>query len=264
MRDIGLVKYDEPYQRLFNQGTIIAQKAKMSKSRGNVITPDTYVDALGADVVRTYLMFLGPWDQGGEWSDAGINGMARWLNRVWELTQKNTVHLSDSTELSKIDRDMLRVTNKTVKRVAEDLDKFKFNTAIAALMEMSNYMGKVYEESSLGIKVWEDAIEKLLLLLAPVAPHITEELWERSGHSYSIHNHLIPDWDEGLAQDEEITLVVQINGKLRDRIQVPSGLNESDAENAARASEKVIPYLDGKTVQQFIYVPERLVNFVVN
>ena len=145
-----------------------------------------------------------------------------------------------------------------------DLDKFKFNTAIAALMEMSNYMGKVYEESSLGIKVWEDAIEKLLLLLAPVAPHITEELWERSGHSYSIHNHLIPDWDEGLAQDEEITLVVQINGKLRDRIQVPSGLNESDAENAARASEKVIPYLDGKTVQQFIYVPERLVNFVVN
>ena len=264
MRDIGLVKYDEPYQRLFNQGTIIAQKAKMSKSRGNAITPDTYVENFGADVVRTYLMFLGPWDQGGEWSDAGINGMARWLNRIWELAQRSTTHLSESADISKIDRDLLRVTNKTVRRVVEDIDKFKFNTALAALMEMSNYMGRISEELDRSAKVWEDAIEKLLLLLAPVAPHITEELWERSGRSYSIHSQLIPDWNEDLARDEEITLIVQINGKLRDRIKVPSGLDESDAEAAARASERVTVYLEGKTVRQFIYVPERLINFVVN
>ena len=263
LRDLGLVDYDEPYLRLFNQGTIIADHRKMSKSRGNVVTPDPYVQELGADVVRTYLMFLGPWDQGGDWSDAGINGMARWLNRVWDLANRDTAALGQKPTEDEAVRSLLRMTHKTIKKVEDDGERFKFNTALASMMELTNYLGKAWDEGNVDTAAWQDAIEMLLLLLAPIAPHITEELWERTGHAYSIHNQALPEWDEELARDEEITLVVQVNGRVRDRIQVPADIGEEDAKKLAMESHRVQPHLEGKEVRQVIYVPGRLVNVVV-
>jgi len=263
LRDLGIVHYDEPYQRLFNQGTIIANNQKMSKSRGNVVTPDPYVQEFGADVVRTYLMFLGPWDQGGEWSDTALNGMARWLNRVWDISQRDVSVLQEQPASQESDRGLLRMTHKTIKRVEDDLERFKFNTALAAMMELTNYMGKVWDNGAVVADTWQSAIEKLLLLLAPIAPHITEELWERTGHPYSIHGQLMPQWDEKLAMDDEITMVVQVNGKVRDRIQVAADISEQNAKRLAMESLAVQPHLDGKQVRQIVYVPGRLVNVVV-
>ena len=263
LRDLGLVEFDEPYLRLFNQGIIIADHQKMSKSRGNVITPDPYVQDLGADVVRTYLMFLGPWDQGGDWSDSGINGMARWINRVWDLAQRDASTLDAQPADDEAVRTLIRTTHKTVKKVVGDLERFKFNTALAAMMEMTNHMSRAWDEGGIDSDSWRDAVVKLLLLLAPIAPHVTEELWERTGRLYSIHNQLLPSWDEELARDEEITLVVQVNGRVRDRIQAPASIEEEEARKLALESARVRPYLEGTEVRQVVYVPGRLVNLVV-
>ncbi|MDE2860039.1 MAG: leucine--tRNA ligase [Chloroflexota bacterium] len=263
LRDLGLVEFDEPYLRLFNQGIIIADHQKMSKSRGNVITPDPYVQDLGADVVRTYLMFLGPWDQGGDWSDSGINGMARWINRVWDIAQRDASTLDAQPADDEAVRTMVRTTHKTVKKVVGDLERFKFNTALAAMMEMTNHMSRAWDEGGLNSESWSDAVEKLLLLLAPIAPHVTEELWERTGRPFSIHAQLLPSWDEELARDEEITLVVQVNGRVRDRIQAPASIEEAEARELALESARVRPYLEGTEVRQVVYVPGRLVNVVV-
>ncbi len=263
MRDLGLVRFGEPFLRLFNQGTIIASGAKMSKSRGNVIAPDTYVGTLGADVVRTYLMFLGPWDQGGEWDDHGINGMARWLNRVWDLVLHDSGELPVAPRGEAATREFQRALHKTVKRAINDLDRFKFNTALAALMELTNIMGRAWEQKAVGGASWREAVEKLLLLLAPIAPHVTEELWERTGRSYSIHQQRLPEWDEALAADEVITLVVQVNGKVRDRLQVPADISEEEATRLALASERVQGFTKGKKLQKVVYVPGRLVSVVV-
>lgn len=263
MRDLGLVNYDEPYLRLFNQGTIIAEKAKMSKSRGNVIAPDPYVEEFGADVVRTYLMFLGPWDQGGEWSDAGINGMARWLNRVWELTQHKFISTRSESSINDANKDLLHNTHKTIRKVYNHLERFKFNTALAAMMELTNYLGKAKNDGSISQSAWGEAIENLLLMLSPIAPHITEELWEMTGHTYSIHNHPFPTWDNDLAKDQEITLVVQVNGKVRERLEISSETNEEDTKNLVLESPKIIQHTLDKKIKQIIYVPGRLVNIVV-
>ncbi len=262
LRDLWLVDFDEPFIRLFNQGHIIAESHKMSKSRGNVIAPDQYVAELGADVVRCYLMFLGPWDQGGEWSDSGINGMARWMNRVWELSEREATKLDDIPPDDDAVRDLRRAAHKTIKRVTDDLERFKFNTALAALMEYSNTLGSAWERGGVDSATWNDAIKKLLVLTAPMAPHVTEELWERTGHTYSIHNQTLPQWDETLAADEVITLVVQVNGRLRDRIEVPVSITEDEAKKLALESESVQPHVAGKDVAKVIYVEGRLVNIV--
>ncbi|MQF99630.1 MAG: leucine--tRNA ligase [SAR202 cluster bacterium] len=264
IRDIGLVDYDEPYLRLFNQGTIISQNAKMSKSRGNVINPDIYVDKLGADVVRGYIMFLGPWDQGGEWSDGGINGMARWFNRLWDIVTRDVETIMETPNPEKAERDLTRLLHKTIRRVEEDYSRFKFNTALAAMMELTNYMARAWDNNQVTKSSWTSTISNLLILLAPIAPHVTEELWERMGNEYSIHNQLMPDWDKDLAQDEEITLVVQVNGKVRDKIQVEASVSEDQAKSIATESEKIKPYLQGMDIRQLIYVPGKLVNIVVS
>ena len=263
LRDLGLVSFDEPFMRLFNQGTIISGHEKMSKSRGNVVAPDNYVKRVGADAMRCYLMFLGPWDQGGEWNDSGLNGMFRWMNRVWELAHRDPAALQGATVIEASVRDLTRLVHQTVRKVSEDLDRFKYNTAIAALMEYTNAMARTWERADVDPESWDQAIETLMLLLAPLAPHITEELWERTGHSDSIHNQTLPEWDEGLAAEDEITLVVQVNGRLRDRIQVPASIEEDAAKQMAIGSEKVKVHTDGKTVSKVIYVPGRLVNIVV-
>jgi len=260
-RDLGLVEFDEPFLRLFNQGIIISGKAKMSKSRGNVVAPDEYVARLGADAVRVYLMFIGPWEQGGEWDDSGIAGVSRWLNRVWGLvlTPTKTVDRGNASAV----RELRRLTHKTIRRVSEDVERFRFNTMVAALMEYTNYLTKAKEAGPVDASAWREAMDTLLLLLAPSAPHLAEELWQRSGRPYSIHNQQWPEWDAALAAEEEITLVVQVNGKLRDRIQVPVDISEEEAKELALSSEKVRAHLEGKQVQRVIYVPGRLVNVVL-
>jgi leucyl-tRNA synthetase len=265
LRDMGLVSFGEPFTRLFNQGVIIAEKQKMSKSRGNVVTPDGYVSELGADAVRAYLMFIGPWEQGGEWNDSGISGVSRWLNRVWNLVTGGYSEGAgvSPAEKQKAGRELSRCTHQTIRKVTEDLERLRFNTMLAALMEFTNYLTGVKEEGAVNPSQWKEASDTLLLLLAPTAPHLAEELWQQRGHSYSIHNQKWPRWDEALAREEEITLVVQVNGKLRDRITVPASITEEEAKRLALDSQKVKAYLEGEEIVKTIYVPGRLVNIVV-
>ena len=262
LRDLGLVDFDEPFIRLFSQGHIIAEHQKMSKSRGNVIAPDDYVSDVGADAVRCYLMFLGSWDQGGDWSDSGLNGMARWMNRIWELSDRDSLKLDDFPLDDGASRDLQRLVHKTVRRVGEDLERFKFNTSLAALMEYTNSLSQVWDRGGITSERWRDAIEKLLLLVAPMAPHIAEELWERANHVYSVHSQSWPEWDAELAAEEVFTLVVQVNGRLRDRIEIPVNITEDEARAAALESERVRPHVESKEVAKVIYVPGKLVNIV--
>ncbi len=262
VRDLGLIDFGEPFLRLFNQGTVLSGHMKMSKSRGNVIAPDEYVHDLGADVVRLYLMFMGPWEGGGDWSDSGINGVARWVNRLWDLCLRDTGALPEADAAS--DRAVTRKTHQTVRAVIEGLERFKYNTAIAAMMELTNEMSPAYDAGTVSRAAWNEAVESLVLLLAPMGPHLAEELWERTGHAYSVHNQPLPEWDEALAAIEEATLVVQVNGKVRDRIAVPASISEGDAREAALTSQKVLAYTDGKPVDKIVFVPGRyLVSVVV-
>ena len=264
LRDMGLVDFGEPFLRLFNQGIILGEDhEKMSKSRGNVVNPDEYVADLGADSVRCFLMFLGPWDQGGPWSSSGINGVARWLNRVWEFCQHDPSELDGRPAGEESVRSTLRGLHSTVKKCHNDLERFKFNTAIAALMEFSNDLSRVWNEGGVDSTTWRECIEKFLLMLAPFAPHIAEELWERTGRPYSVHSQAFPKWDEALAAGKEITLVVQVNGKLRDKLEVPADIDEEEAKRLALASPRVQAHIKNKRMDRIIYVAGRLVNVVV-
>jgi leucyl-tRNA synthetase len=264
MHDMGLVEYDEPFLRLFNQGVILgADHDKMSKSKGNVVNPDDFVGTLGADAVRCFLMFIGPWDQGGPWSDVGINGTARWLNRVWDIVARDASSLDTAATNAEMVRDTNRLLHQTVRKCHSDLERFRFNTAIAVLMELTNHLNKVWADSSVDSKTWDGCTEKLLLMLAPMAPHMTEELWEMKGHPYSIHQQDFPTWDDDLAAEDVITLVLQVNGKVRDKIEVSANIEESEAQALAMASPKIQGFVAGKSVVKSVYVPGRLVNVVV-
>ena len=261
LRDIGLLNFGEPFLRLYNQGHIIADGAKMSKSRGNVVAPDEYVSSLGADIVRTYLMFVGPWDRGGDWSDGGINGIARWFNRVWDIWGRNpsAMNAADDSEGS---RELRRKLHQTMRKVYQDLDAFKFNTAVAAMMELTNLMQRVWEDNSASAAAWNETRRAMLVLLAPIAPHLSEELWERLGQHYSVHQQSFPEWDDDLAAEETVTLVVQVDGRVRDRLSVAPDLDEDGAKELAFAQANVQRHLEGKEVTKTVYVPGRLLNLV--
>ena len=261
LRDLKMLDFDEPFVRLFNQGTIVFQQRKMSKSRGNVVAPDEYVERMGADAVRCYLMFLGPWEQGGEWSDSGINGVVRWLHRVWELARRDPRELGFPVS-EEAARDLTRLIHQTVRKVTEDVERFKFNTALAALMEYTNELSRVWERGDVGRELWEEAIERLLLLMAPMAPHMSEELWERTGRRFSVHSLPWPEWDAGLAADAVITLVVQVDGRLRDRIEVPVSITDDQARETALRSRNVQRHVEDREVARVVYVPGKLVNIV--
>jgi leucyl-tRNA synthetase len=257
MRDLGLVDFDEPMLRLFNQGIILGEDAeKMSKSRGNVVNPQEYVDRYGSDVLRSFLMFIGPWDQGGPWDGRGIEGVSRFLRRALSLTGDG-----DPSGAEADPADLARRTNRTIKKVTEGLGAFRFNTAIATLMEHTNYLLAIKGE--VGEEEWNEALRAFVLVLAPFAPHHAEEMWGALGEAYSVHEQAWPAWDESLIRAEEITLVVQVNGKLRDRIEVPADITEETAKELALSSERVRPHVEGKELRKSVYVPGRLVNLVV-
>ena len=262
LRDMGMLNFDEPFVRLLNQGTILHNGQKMSKSRGNVIAPDDYVGDLGSDVVRTYLMFMGPWERGGDWSDGGINGVARWTNRVWDICERDSRILDDLPTDSDSVRNLRRDLHKTIRRVGEDVESFKFNTAIAAMMEFSNTLNQAWDRKDIDTQVWSESLRALVMMMSPITPFLSEELWEKLGQQYSVHQQEWPAWDPELAADEMITLVVQVNGRLRDRIEVPADISQEDAQEKALASERVAIHTDGKTIRRVIYVPGRLVNVV--
>jgi leucyl-tRNA synthetase len=263
MRDLGLIDHDEPFLRLFNQGIILGEDSeKMSKSRGNVIDPDELVFELGADTVRLFLMFLGPWDQGGPWNARGIAGPQRFLDRAFAVVR-------DTADISAIERDddstraLRRVTHQTIRAVTKDIESFQFNTMVAHLMEMVNELSRLKETDVTGTTAWREALETLALLLAPGAPHLAEELWHRLGQPFSIHTQPWPAWDEALAAEDVIEVAVQINGKVRARITIPADTDDASALAAARAHERIAEHLAGKSVIKEIVVPGRLVSFVV-
>ncbi len=234
---------------------------KMSKSKGNVVAPDELVQKYGADTVRAYLMFAFRWDQGGPWDSKGIEGTHRWLHRVWNLIVEEPRPRRDATK-EEI-RGLRRKTHQTIKRVTTDLEEFAFNTAIAALMELTNAMIKLKETSAVHTDAWMEARDTLILLMAPFTPHIAEELWARTGHAYSVHQQSWPTWEEDLTREETITLVVQVNGKVRDKIQAPAGLNEEEAKALALASPRIQKYVNGKEIRRLIFARGRILNIVV-
>jgi len=262
MRDMGLVDFDEPMLVLRNQGIILAEDGfRMSKSRGNVVAPDDLVERYGADTVRGYLMFGWRWDQGGPWDPHGIEGVYRWLHRVWNLVLEPGG--AEGTPTDKEIANLRRWTHKTIRRVTDDMEDFAFNTIIAGLMEFTNALLKAKGTPVYGTEAWEEAIETLLLLLAPCCPHVAEELWARTGRPYSIHQQSWPQYNPDLAAEEMITLVVQVNGKVRARLEVPADITEEAAREAALSDANVQRHVGGKEIRKVIYVPGRLVNIVV-
>jgi leucyl-tRNA synthetase len=257
MRDLGLVDFDEPMTRLRNQGNILGPDGqKMSKSRGNVVNPQEYVDRYGSDALRGFLMFIGPWNEGGPWDGKGIEGVSRWLRRALSLVigGDSSGGEADPTELE-------RRTNRLIKKITDDLDAFRFNTSIAALMEHTNYLLAI--RGRVGDDEWHEALRTFVTVLSPFAPHHAEELWAAIGEEYSVHEQAWPDYEEALIQAQEITLIVQVNGKLRDRIEAPADISEAAARDLALSSPRVRPHLEGKELRKSIYVPGRLVNLVV-
>jgi leucyl-tRNA synthetase len=265
MRDMGIVDFDEPMLRLFNQGMILGPDGeKMSKSRGNVVNPDEYVEKYGADTVRGYLMFIGPWDQGGPWDPSAIEGVNRFLYRVWTVvTEEPKPELVAAEPDAEQIRNLERKLHQTILKVTNDIGNFRFNTAVAALMELNNYLIKAKETSVVGSQPWNDAIRDLLLMMAPIYPHVSEELWHRTGHNQSIHLQSWPEGDPEKAKEEEVTIVVQVNGKVRDKLVVDPHERKEKLEQMALASPSVQKSIDGKKIRKVIVVPGRLVNVVV-
>jgi len=262
LRDMGLLHFDEPFIRLYHQGTVLGPDGqKMSKSRGNVVAPDEVVNTYGADAVRCYLMFMGPFDQGGSFQQSNIEGVWRFLNRVWTLvteTFDQTSHkerpAGDTVE---------RARHKAIKRITEDMQQMRFNTALAGLMEYTNTLIKARETDAVHTAAFRRALETLLVLLAPLAPHITEELWHQIGHKDSIHAQDWPSYNEAMTQEAVITVVVQVNGRVRDKLEVVAGVTEEEVQRLALASPRVQTYIGGKAVRKVVYVPDKLINIVV-
>lgn len=246
----------EPFARLRLHGMIIKDGAKMSKSRGNVVVPDAYVTRYGADVLRLYMEFMGPFERGGDFRDDGINGMVRLANRIWRLALVQPAEGHDANAAEALTRAM----HRAIRKVTLDIEALSFNTAISTIMVYVNALSDAH--GAVGLVQWKESLLTLIKLLAPFAPHLAEELWERLGQPFSVHRQPWPTFDEALAEEEQITLVAQVNGKLRDRLTAPVGLDERAARELVLTSEAVQRALEGATIRRVIHVPDRLVNIV--
>ncbi|HUU53555.1 MAG TPA: leucine--tRNA ligase [Armatimonadota bacterium] len=280
LHDAGMISFAEPFQALRNQGMLLAPDPKnpgvwikMSKSKGNVVTPDEVVARYGADSLRVYELFVAPLTDSIQWSEDGINGMHRFLSRAYRVVQEYGGHYDprwreagrqEMMERSE-DRALARKTHQTIRKVTEDIEGLQFNTAVAALMELMNELWKHAPILRQGVRsaAFSEAVEMVVLLLAPMAPHLADELWEQLGHDGFTALQPWPEYDPDVARADEITVVLQINGKLRDRLSVPPGTPKEDLKAQALASEKIQSYLEGKSIRQVIVVPDRLVNIVV-
>jgi leucyl-tRNA synthetase len=256
--DLGIVSTPEPFMRMVHQGIILGENgSKMSKSLGNVVNPDEFLSKFGADSLRTYYMFLGPFDAMKPWDSKGIMGVHRFLNRIWRMavSEDNVTDLSRITDASPSPA-LDRLLHQTIKKVGDDIEKLRLNTAVSAMMILLNAI----EEEPV---VPREVFETLLKLIAPFAPHIAEELWQRIGHEGTIFDSFWPEYDDAKTIKDSITLILQVNGKLRDKLDVPRGLSKDDLERFARESENVMKHIDGKQIRKVIVVPDKLVNVVV-
>ncbi|HLA87995.1 MAG TPA: class I tRNA ligase family protein, partial [Anaerolineales bacterium] len=264
---------DEPMMQLRNQGMVLGEdNDKMSKSKGNVVAPDVLVNKYGADSMRAYIMFFARWEMGAPWDSQGIGGTVRWVRRVWTLfTDDSRGEPSSGMKTSDLNmaarpydvRDLRRKVHQTLRKVTHDFDNFEFNTIISSLMELMNEMYKAREAGAVGTSEWNEAQEIYLKMMAPITPHIAEELWSQLGKPYSIHTQPWPTVDEAATKEDSIELPIQINGKVRDRITVPAEATEDEIKSAALASETVQKYLEGKEPKKVIVAKGRLVSIVV-
>jgi leucyl-tRNA synthetase len=269
--DLKLVSNQEPFTNLLTQGMVLKDGAKMSKSKGNVVSPEDIVARYGADTARLFILFAAPPERDLEWSDQGVEGCYRFLNRVWRLVAPLVDILKGApgkpaAGLVGVNREMRRITHNTIKKVTEDIgNRFNFNTAVSAVMELVNalYQFKEVPESDRDPAVLREAVDALLLLLAPFAPHITEEIWEATGHKGSIHLQPWPAYDPEAIVEDEITIVVQINGRVRERLLVPAGISAQELQDKVMKEPKVLQLTEGKKIVKIIPVPGKLVNIVV-
>jgi leucyl-tRNA synthetase len=255
LHDQGILHFEEPFRRFRAHGTIVKDGSKMSKSRGNVVIPDQYIARWGADTFRTYLMFLGPYQEGGDFRDEGLAGPRRFLDKVWELVAETQRRTLVGVELQ---HSIVIKWHQTIKRVTQSLESLSYNTAIAALMEMLNAMRAVQCTERRMVK-------DLVIMIAPFAPHFAEECWERlAGRKDSIFDQAWPTWEEALTIDQEVEIPVQVNGKTRARIRVRRGAEEPAVVAIALDDPQVRKFFDGETPKRVVYVKDRLLNLVAN
>ncbi|RKD27959.1 leucyl-tRNA synthetase [Caminicella sporogenes DSM 14501] len=266
--DMGLSPVKEPFKNLLTQGMVLKDGAKMSKSKGNVVSPEEIISKYGADTARLFILFAAPPERDLEWSDTGVEGSYRFLNRVWrlvgELKDKIIIDAENIDINSSEDKELNYVINNTIKKVSDDIrERFNFNTAISAIMELVNETYKYKEKEKINYALIGKSIKTILVLLAPFAPHMTEELWHLLGNESSIHNERWPEHDSSALVKEEIEIVLQVNGKVRDKVKVNKNITKEELEEVALNSEKIKSYLEGKKVVKVICVPSKLVNIVV-
>ena len=266
--DMGLVSVDEPFQNLLTQGMVLMDGSKMSKSKGNIVSPEAIIDKFGADTARLFILFAAPPERDLEWNDQAVEGCYRFINRVWrfvyDYVQSRGGENAEVGELSRKDKDMRRLVHTTIKRVTDDAGtRFNFNTAISAIMELVNGLYQYREVAGYNKAVMAEAVDTLVLLLAPFIPHVTEELWQDLGHGESVHKQKWPVVDEAALVADEVTVIVQVNGKVRDKILMPVNLDKAETEKMVLAQPKIAEILTGKEVKKVVVVPDKLVNVVV-
>ena len=260
--DLGMVGFTEPFTSLLNQGMVVMHGAAMSKSRGNLVEPSAIIDEHGADVARLTMLFAGPFEDDVDWADVSPEGMARWIQRVWRTVHAAVAEPPDGEPGWPEDPELARLAHRTTAGVTDDLERFRFNTAISKLMVLSNGLADAVRAGRASPAQRRDAAERLVLLLAPLAPFVTEELWRVLGSSSSVHQASWPAFDAGLVRAERVTCVVQVDGKVRDRVEVAPDATEDELRDLAMASERVRAALGDRQVARVVVVPPKLVNLV--
>jgi leucyl-tRNA synthetase len=260
LHDIGLSPVTEPFMRMFTQGMLVKDGAKMSKSKGNVVPPDHYYDEYGADALRLFELFVGPPTDDAVWNDAGVPGTKRFLDRIWKMGTSE--HVFVEREPNEDDVWLMAETHRALKRVTEDIDRFHFNTTVSSLMSLANVFQEYLTRSPVE-KTFDEAYRVMILMLAPAAPHVAHELWEMRGMGSMLAKEPWPEWDGSLVAESTVTMVVQVNGKVRDRVDVPADITAEDAEKLALGLDKVQGWIDGAAVQKVIARPPNVINFVV-
>jgi leucyl-tRNA synthetase len=273
LRDLGFVKVDEPFEALLSQGMVVKDGAKMSKSKGNVVSDDVIRDRYGADTGRLFELFAGPPEKDLEWSDQGVEGAYRFLTRLWRFTvQQREALIAAKWDFSQNSlpgdlRNLYRLIHRTIKKVTGDIDsRFHFNTAIAAIMELFNALNAAVQDKSkraTGMPLIKAGLETIITMLYPFVPHIASELWESLDHRGGLDAVTWPKYSEAALEEEHLLIVVQVNGKVRGKITVSADMDPTQIESEALQDQKVRSFLDGKKVQKVIHVPRRLVNIVV-
>ncbi|MBF8982154.1 leucine--tRNA ligase [Lutibacter sp. B2] len=267
LHKLGHSPVSEPFENLLTQGMVLKDGAKMSKSKGNVVSPKEIIDEYGTDTARLFILFAAPPERDLEWSDTGVDGCHRFLNRVWRVV----VELKDSinckevqSNMTKEDKHLKYTIHNTIKRVTEDIEeRFNFNTAISAIMELVNEIYKYKEIENKNSDLLKEAVDTLVILIAPFAPHITEELWRILGYETSVHNQAWPKYEEAAIVKDEIDIVIQVNGKVKDRMTISSNLSKEEMEKEALVNDKIVSAIEGKQIVKIIAVPKKLVNIVV-